>query len=226
MRGTEIIMGPRTKRWLYPFLVGVGTYSIARLIQLTLMENLATAATIWAAFGTLAAVIVALVLAQSAALEKSQAESKKHAAAAIMVSQQLYKLHAILDVIAKSSALVRTNREGYAKWLSTISQNLRMLEPVIQDKHLPIVIELPSLDLFTLTICDEWFNNFRDRHVFAQPILSSQVVEKFDSFIDELIRGQALIVKASERFHELSGLPGPPPWASYDLPSWVAPRKG
>lgn len=219
-------MGPRTKRWLYPALVGAGAYFIVKLIQLTLMENLATAATVWAAFGTLAAVMVALALAQSAAWEKSQAESKKHAAAAILVSRQLYKLHAILDMVAKSSALVRTNREGYANWLSTISHNLRILEPVIQDKHLPIVIELPSLDLFTLSMCDEWFNNFRDRHVFAEPVLSSQVVEKFDSFIDELIRGQALIVKASERFHELSGLPGLPPWASYDLPSWVAPRKG
>lgn len=213
------------KTWLYAVLAGTTTFFIVNLIKLTAAEDLATAATVWAAFGTLAAVVVALILAQSAHLERSASEAKRHAAAAILVTRQLYKLHAILDVVAKNAALVRTNKDGYAHWLSTISANLGRLEPIVQDKYLPLITELPALDLFTLSVCDEWFNNFRERSLFSEGATVAEVVDHFDPFVDELVRGMTLINSASKRFFQLSGVSDEPPWASYRVPSWAQPTQ-
>lgn len=142
------------------------------------------------------------------------------------MSRQLYRLRAILDVVSENAAMVRLNKASHANWLSRISYNLGQLNPVIQDKHLHLVTELPSMDLFTLSVCDEWFNELRSKHLLPEATLVNNVIEKFDTFIDELTRGQRLIAPASVRFHELSDIPGPPPWSTYEVPSWAVPREG
>lgn len=69
-------MNQKVERWVYPLLAGAAVYFIVWVIRRTIGEDLATGATVWAAFGTLAAVAVALILAQSAAYERQASEKK------------------------------------------------------------------------------------------------------------------------------------------------------
>lgn len=220
-------MGKGSFRWLYAYAAGVVIGVLSTLFWLGHPEWWAhvwteTAAGWAAAIGTGFAGFVALWLGVLSIRQNNERSKQRAAAAAIAVSTSLYNLRAVLDVIKENSAMVLADKSGYANWLSAFSKNIGEMKPVIRKRHLSWVQDLPTLDLFTLVMADNWFRRFKDQHLLREGILVSQVVQKFEPFIEELLAGQRLIEQASNRTHSLSCIPGQPPWAK-PVPSWVRP---
>lgn len=180
------------------------------------------AAQLWAAFGSVFAVFVALMLALQSSTSSKVDADKRSAAAAILVSTNLYALRAALDVIAENSAMVKADPIGYAQWLSGVSRHLKILPPVIEDRYLGVLVDLPTADLFCLVMAGNWLQRFQQRYAFGDAVTIAQVIQSFDSMIDEIVRGREAIADAANRMHALSLIPGPAPWETKQ-PSWVAP---
>lgn len=181
------------------------------------------ASAIWSAFGTVSAVVVALVIALHSSWQAGAKDNKRAAAAAILVSTNLYQLRAAVDVISENSDLVRGNREGYAPWLATASANLVNMGPVIEDKYLPVLVELPTDALFGLVVANNWLAQFQKRCAFRDGVRLDEVIARFDCTINEIIEGRKVVVAASNRMHTLSGIHGAAPW-DREIPSWTRPR--
>lgn len=184
--------------------------------------GLADAAQLWSAVGTVGAVVVALALALAQTGKERRDEARRAAAAAVLISGDIYNLRAAMSSVVDHAEQVKQNPFGYAPWLSSVSQYLKNYPPVIADKYLPFVGDLPSGTLFDLTIADRWLANFKKRHAFGDGATLLEVANGFDAMIDEIVMGYGVVVSATNQLHPLSQVPGRAPW-NMDAPSWAVP---
>lgn len=180
-------------------------------------------AAIFSGYGVLIAAITAICIAISGSMRAENDSKKRAASAAIIASNNLYELHAILSVLAENKTLVMANKVGYSSWLSTVSGKIGMLPRVIEDKYLPIVAELSGVDLKLLCLADSWLEKFKRKHLFGPAVTTAYVVEHFDSFYEEVLAGQKHITIAADRIWDASGLRGTKPWSG-QAPSWANPN--
>ena len=182
----------------------------------------AEATQLWSAVGTVGAVVVALALAFLQTGKERRDEAKRAAAAAVLLSGDIYNLRAAMSSVVDHADQVKQNRIGYGQWLSGVSQYLKNYPPIIADKYLPFVGDLPPETLFNLTVADRWLANFKKRHAFGDAVTLSEVVNGFDEMIDEIVMGYRVVVSATDRLHPLSQVPGRAPW-NEGAPSWAVP---
>lgn len=210
---------PRSFRSLMPFAVSL-VIALGLMWWRTRGLDIAISAQVWGAFGSVAAVVTALLLSVQSSSKAKLDSDKRAAAAAILVSANLYELRAIVDGILQHETLVRSDQIGYGQWLSRVSINLSKAGPVIEDRYLPMLTDLPTRDLFTLVVANNWLNRFKKHVAFKEGVTLQVVIENFDKTLIEISHGQRVIVPASLRMHELSGIGGSPPWEK-ETPSWV-----
>lgn len=182
----------------------------------------AEATQLWSAVGTVGAVVVALALAFLQTGKERRDEAKRAAAAAVLLSGDIYNLRAAMSSVVDHAEQVKGNPIGYGHWLSSVSQYLKNYPPVIADKYLPFVGDLPPGALFELTVADRWLANFKKRHAFGDGVTLAEVVHGFDAMIDEIESGYRVVVPATDRLHALSQIPGRAPW-NEGAPSWAVP---
>lgn len=177
---------------------------------------------LWSAVGTMGAVGVALALAFVQTGKERRDEARRAAAAAVLLSGDIYNLRAAMSSVFDHADQVKQNRIGYGQWLSAVSRYLKYYRPLIADKYLPFVGDLPPGTLFNLTMADRWLANFKKRHAFGDAVTLSEVVDGFDAMIDEIVIGYRVVVTATDQLHPLSQVPGRAPW-NEGAPSWAVP---
>ncbi|KAF1728303.1 hypothetical protein CSC76_05930 [Pseudoxanthomonas mexicana] len=182
----------------------------------------AEATQLWSAVGTVGAVAVALALAFLQTGKERRDEAKRAAAAAILLSGDIYNLRAAMSSVVDHAEQVKQNPFGYGQWLSGVSHYLKNYPPVIADKYLPFVGDLPPDALFDLTIADRWLANFKKRYAFDEGVTLLEVANGFSVMIDEIVAGYRVVVSATDRLHPLSQVPGRAPWNA-NAPSWAVP---
>ncbi len=176
----------------------------------------------WSAVGTVGAVVVALALASIQRGKDRRDEARRAAAAAVLLSGDIYNLRAAMSSVVDHAEQVKQNPFGYGPWLSGVSHYLKNYPPVIADKYLPFVGDLPPGALFDLTIADRWLANFKKRYAFNDGVTLLDVANGFDAMIDEIVAGYRVVVSATDKLHPLSQVPGRPPWNA-NAPSWAVP---
>lgn len=187
--------------------------------------NLADKTAVWSGFGTLMAVIVALVIAVESSIRLEKLDRKRAASAAILIGRNLFELRATLDVVRDNEALVKTNRRGYSNWLSKVCRTIYSLPNVVEDQHLPFAVDLPSDDLYLIAVVDDWLRSVKARELqaFSGPISLDNVAANFDAIYKRLLQGQSLVELASDRLWHITELKQNAPWIG-DVPSWVVPK--
>ena len=180
------------------------------------------AALLWSAVGTVGAVIVALALAFMQTGKDRRDEGRRAAAAAVLLSGDIYNLRAAMSSVVNHAEQVKRNPFGYGPWLSSVSQHLKNYPPVIADRYLPFVGDLPPAALFELAIADRWLVNFKKRFAFGDAVTLLEVANRFDEMIDEITLGYGVVVSATDLLHPLSQVPGRAPW-NEGAPSWAIP---
>lgn len=184
--------------------------------------NFAEATQLWSAVGTVGAVVVALALAFLQTGKERRDEAKRAAAAAVLLSGDIYNLRAAMSSVVDHAELVKGNQIGYGPWLSSVSHYLKNYPPVIADKYLPFVGDLPPGAVFELTVADRWLANFKKRYAFGEGVTLAEVINGFTAMIDEIESGYRVVVPATDRLHALSQVPGRAPWNA-NAPSWAVP---
>lgn len=182
-------------------------------------------AAVWSGFGTLMAVIVALVIAVESSIRLEKSDRKRAASAAILIGRNLFELRAILDVAKESEALVKTNRLGYSAWLTKVCHEISSLPNVIEDRHLPFAVDLPSSDLYLIAVADDWLRTVKKRELqgLSNPMPLDAMAAKFDAIYKRLLHGQLLVELASDRLWHIAEMKQSAPWVE-DVPSWAAPK--
>jgi hypothetical protein len=173
-------------------------------------------------YGTLAAVFAALFIALRSAQQTKEEASKQAAAAAILISQVLFELRAILDVVTENEELVRPRRSDFAVWFSALQNHLALMPPILRKRHLLIATRLESIDLHVIAVCDEWFRKLKKKHLHRSPVPLDRIVATFDTVFAELVAGHKIVSAASNRMHAISGVKGVAPW-DQTAPSWAIP---
>lgn len=200
--------------------------AVALTVALTYWKSIplsfAEATQLWSAVGTAGAVVVALALALAQSRKDHRDEARRAAAAAVLLSGDIYNLRAAMSSVVDHAEQVKQNRIGYGQWLSGVSQYLKNYPPIIADKYLPFVGDLPPATLFYMTVADRWLANFKKRHAFGDAVTLAEVVNGFDEMIDEIVMGYRVVVSATDRLHPLSQVPGRAPWND-GAPSWAVP---
>lgn len=188
-------------------------------------RDIALAAQIWGAYGTVSAVILALAIALADHKARAEDVANRAAAAAILISERTYKLRAMLSGAIEHPNDLKSNKPSYIPWLREAGSKFRGLPSLIKDEHLPFTVDLSPADLRALLVTDQWLRNFQQR-ILPGPAEDGFIwLGRFDAIVDEMTIGYGLVSHVTERIHVLSGMDGSPPWV-VDVPSWATPRTG